>query len=70
MFKVPTFQYVSDFDRSLKRIGACFDTLQHERILVNNFNTHSVRPEHGRRTPNGFQQSVEHWTLNLELKTR
>jgi hypothetical protein len=27
MFKVPTFQYVSDFDRSLKRIGACFDTL-------------------------------------------
>ena len=27
---------------------------QHERILVNNFKTHSARPEHGRRTPNGF----------------
>jgi len=27
---------------------------QHERILVNHFKTHSVRPEHGRRTPNGF----------------
>jgi hypothetical protein len=27
----------------LKKIGACFDTL-HDRILVNDFKTHSVRP--------------------------
>jgi hypothetical protein len=33
--------------------------LAHEPILVNDFTTYSVRPEHGRRTPNGFSKPVK-----------
>jgi hypothetical protein len=36
---------------------------QHERILVNNFKTDSVRPELGRRTPNGFSTACQAMTL-------
>src|SRR4030095_5760681 len=36
---------------------------QHERILVNNFKTDSVRPELGRRTPNGFSTACKDSTL-------
>src|ERR1700751_2906356 len=47
---------------------------QHERILIDNFKTHSARPELGRRTPNGFQQPVKVQCsrsneLNVELGT-